>query len=328
MIDVGYILPFRAAGDENVEELASYLKMLANHVAELIVVDGSDAEAWDAHDLLWGSFCKHVRPRDDLHFANGKVDGVITGVEMSSLSKVVIADDDVRYEPESLARVASLLEEADLVIPQNFFSERPWHALWDTGRTLLNRAFSWDYPGTLGFRRDIFLAAGGYDGDVMFENLELIRTIQAAGGQVVAPLDLLVERQPPEAGRFFSQRIRQAYDEFALPARLVLFLSVMPAVGTLVLTGRKRWLPVIFGTTVAIAERGRRQPGGRRVYPAMASFMAPFWLLERGLCMWLAVGELLKGGIGYRGRRIRAAAHSRKAIASRLPYPWTRGSQP
>lgn len=324
MSGISYILAFKAAGDEDVGELASYLKTLSNHVSEVIVVNGSHDDLWTEHDRLWGSYCLHMRPRSDLRFANGKVDGVITGVESASCEVVVIADDDVRYDLPSLDRIVQLFTEADLVIPQNHFSEHPWHAAWDTGRTLLNRAVSYDYPGTLAVRREVFMSCGGYDGDVMFENLELIRTVEAAGGRVLAPLDLLVERRPPEAARFVSQRVRQAYDEFALPGRLLLFLSVLPGIGALVWLRRWRLLAGALVMPVAVAELGRRRGGGRRVYPRRASFLAPLWLLERGVCMWFAVIELLRGGIPYRGTRIRMAAHRTRTIANRLPYPWAR----
>jgi hypothetical protein len=98
------------------------------------------------------------------------------------------------------------LGEADLVRPQNYFAELPWHARWDTARSLLNRVFSGDlefpigdFPGTLAVRRRALLATGGYDGDALFENLELMRTVRAAGGRVVTPLDLYVAPRPPRS---------------------------------------------------------------------------------------------------------------------------------
>ena len=120
----------------------------------------------------------------------GKVNGVVTGVRECSHERVVIADDDVRYDAAALRRVVALLDEADLVRPQNYFDPLPWHARWDTARSLLNRVFTGDpafpvgdFPGTLAVRRSAFLASGAYDGDALFENLELMRTIRAAGGR-------------------------------------------------------------------------------------------------------------------------------------------------
>ena len=57
-------------------------------------------------------------------------------------SAVVIADDDVRYDPRPAhPRRRISCATHDLVRPQNYFSPLPWHAVWDTARTLINRAF-------------------------------------------------------------------------------------------------------------------------------------------------------------------------------------------
>ena len=79
------------------------------------------------------------------------------------------------------------MRDVELVRPQNYFAPLRWHARWDTARTLLNRvAGGVDFPGTLAVRRSRSSQTDGYDGDVLFENLELIRTIEAAGGRVLA----------------------------------------------------------------------------------------------------------------------------------------------
>ncbi|SNT63817.1 hypothetical protein SAMN05216276_110512 [Streptosporangium subroseum] len=120
-------------------------------------------------------------------FANGKVNGVITGLRRARPEHVIIADDDVRYGGSEPARLDALLKRADLVRPQNRFDPMPWHARWDSARTLLNCGFGADHPGTFGVRRSTFLAMGGYDGNVLFENLELIRTVGAHGGREERP---------------------------------------------------------------------------------------------------------------------------------------------
>ncbi|GAA2210780.1 hypothetical protein GCM10009850_062390 [Nonomuraea monospora] len=304
-----YVLPLRWADDRGLGELTAYLRALGRHV-RIIVVDGSPPELFERHAAAWHGLAAHVRPAPDLRFANGKVNGVITGMRLATAEHVVIADDDVRYDEPALARMAALLARADLVRPQNHFARLPWHARWDTARTLLNRGLGADYPGTLGVRRSFFLRMGGYDGDVLFENLELIRTVRAHGGTELRPLDLYVPRLPPEAARFWSQRVRQAYDDLAQPARLALFLSVLPGLAWCVL--RRRYGPVAAGAcaAVALAELGRRRAGGGRVFPRTASLFAPVWVLERAVCGWLAVGAAACGGVPYAGRRLRRAAHS------------------
>ncbi|MFC4061221.1 glycosyltransferase [Planomonospora corallina] len=304
-----YVLPLRWTEDSGLDELTGYLRGLRRH-ARVIVVDGSPPELFDRHARRWHGLVTHLRPDPDLDFANGKVSGVVTGMRRATAGHVVIADDDVRYDAAALERVRALLEEADLVRPQNHFDPLPWHARWDTARTLLNRGLSADYPGTFGVRRSSFEWMGGYDGDVLFENLELIRTVRAWGGRELRPPDLYVRRLPPDAGRFWSQRVRQAYDDLAQPGRMAFFLAVLPALAAALLRRRHRAVLAGAGLAAGLAEVGRRRAGGRRVFPADASLFAPVWVLERAVCSWLALAARLRGGVPYAGRRLRVAAHS------------------
>ncbi|GAB2462183.1 hypothetical protein GCM10027187_32850 [Streptosporangium sandarakinum] len=311
-----YVLPLRwDDGDEaGLAELTGYLRRLARHT-RVIVVDGSPSPVFERHAAAWAGIAEHLRPDDDLAFVNGKVNGVVTGMRRARAGRVVIADDDVRYGAAELASIGALLGWADLVRPQNHFDPLPWHARWDTARTLLNRAFGADYPGTFGVRRSVFHEMGGYDGDVLFENLELIRTVRAHGGRECHLLGLYVRRLPPDPARFWSQRVRQAYDDLAQPVRLAAFLSVLPALAVALSRRRYGMVLVCAGLAVGIAEAGRRRAGGRRVFPFSAALFAPVWLLERAVCAWLALAaRLFLGGVPYAGRRMRTAAHSTRWI--------------
>lgn len=316
LLDAAYVLPLRRERPGPVAELAAYLRRVGGLVPELLVVDGSSPPLFRRHrEALAGTGARHLAPHTDLRFRMGKVNGVLTGVRECARERVVIADDDVRYDEAALRRTVALLGEADLVRPQNYFDPLPWHARWDTARSLLNRVFTGDsafpvgdFPGTLAVRRSTLLAAGGYDGDVLFENLELMRTVRAVGGTVATPLDLYVARRPPDAAHFASQRVRQAYDDFAIPARMAAWLALAPA--TLAVAARTRGGAVGVGAlmTVGVAELGRRRAGGAAVFPLSGSLLAPAWLAERALCSWLAVGARLRGGARYRGGRLPRAA--------------------
>ncbi len=310
-----YVLPLRWTEPGPIEELAAYLREVEGEVDEIVVVDGSPSPLFERHAAALAGVARHLPPHPDLSFQMGKVNGVITGVRECESERIVIADDDVRYEPGSLRRTLALLAEADLVRPQNYFDELPWHARWDSARSLLNRVFTGDltfpvgdFPGTLAVRREAFLRSGAYDGDALFENLELMRTILAAGGVVVSPLDLYVARRPPETAHFRSQRVRQAYDDFAIPARFVTFLVLPPLAAELLRRGRGRWLGTAALASVAAAELGRRRAGGQRHFPLSGSLLAPVWIAERSLCCWAALVERGAGGVRYGDRRIAHAA--------------------
>ena len=318
-IDCSYVLPLRvtagAAAAEIAAELGGYLASVVTWCADVIVVDGSPQAIFEVIGQELPGAVRHVRPDPRHAGLFGKVTGVLTGVDLAAHEAIVVADDDVRYGREEVARVVALLGQYELVSPQNYFAPRPWHATWDTARTLLNRATGADFPGTLGMRRSALLAAGGYDADVLFENLELIRTIEAHGGRTTAPPDLYVRRLPPTTAYFLSQRTRQAYDDFALPLRMGVWLAILPTL--LLSAARGRPVPpasMALGA-ITLAEFGRRRAGGTRVFPLAASLLAPAWLLERGVCAWLALLERLRyGGVRYGASVICVAAHSRRKL--------------
>ena len=321
-----YVLPLRWSEPGPIGELASYLHALGacGLLAEVLVVDGSPPPLFESHAEALRGVATHLPPHDDLAFPMGKVNGVITGIRECSCERVVIADDDVRYEPAALARTLALLAGADLVRPQNYFAELPWHARWDTARSLLNRVFTGDpdfpvgdFPGTLAVRRGTFLRSGAYDGRAMFENLELMRTIAAAGGTVVTPLDLYVARRAPSTGHFFSQRVRQAYDDFAIPARIGAFLAIGPGAAALLRRGKGRHLLLTALATIGLAELGRRRASGAERFPPSGALLAPAWVGERSICAWLALWSKLRGGIPYGDRRLPHSASSMRRLRRR-----------
>lgn len=316
-MEISYILPLRASRPRLNSDFTSYLQWVAER-AELLVIDGSAPEVFREHAREWGGFAAHRPPDSDLVTPMGKVGGVLTGVRYATHERLVIADDDVRYDDISLRRIAAMLDGADVIRPQNYFDPLPWHAWVDTARTLLNRASGGDWPGTLAVRRSLVQSTGGYDGSVLFENLELIRTVRAAGGAQAVPLDLFVRRDPPDTGHFWGQRVRQAYDEFARPERMAVYLALLPVAAAL--AARRKWptLVAAAAATAGLAEWGRRRSGGAAVFPAGASLLAPVWLLERGICMWLALGaRVLLGGVPYRDGILTRAATPERILWAR-----------
>jgi CDGSH-type Zn-finger protein len=307
-----YVLPIKrseASGCD--DDLNDYLRWLAPRLP-VVVADGSPAAVFAAHNRRWGDIVTHVRVTSEA--PNGKVAGVCDGVAAARTEGIVIADDDVRYDEESLAAVARFLERHAFVMPQNYFDPAPWHARWDTGRSLLNRSVGFDYAGTVGVRRSAFAAAGGYCGAVLFENLELMRTISASGQDVYNATDVYVARRPPSFRQFLDQRVRQAYDSRAQPWRLLVELGMLPA-ALVAAALHPATLLVAAVMVVALAEVGRRRAGGQSIWPATSPVWSLGWVVERSITAWLATGAAARGGVRYRGRRLRVAAHRLLALA-------------
>lgn len=317
LADARYVLPLKWSDDTGLDELAHYLAEVVTWMP-VTVVDGSAEKLFAAHRTALPETVEHVRP-DRWQGANGKVAGVMTGVRRAAEERIVVADDDVRHTRGTLERIVGLLGEAEVVRPQNYYLQLPWQARWDTGRTLLNRALGGDWPGTLGVRRSALLDAGGYDGYVLFENLELVRTVRAAGGREIVALDVLVGRMPPTVSHFLGQRVRQAYDDFAQPARLLAELSLLPLLGWAVRRPGRCAAGAL--AVCGVAEFGRRRHGGAAVYPGGTVLWVPLWVLERSVCVWAAVVVRARGGVSYAGSRLRTAGHSRAALRRRLRGP-------
>jgi hypothetical protein len=296
---ISYVLPVRAEAPDH--ELMAYVRGLARQVDDVIVVEGSPAPVFDEHGGDLPAGVRHVRP--SVVTPMGKVGGVLTGVRLARHDRVVIADDDVRWDRELLELAWTRAGSAPVARPQNAFDPAPWHARWDTGRILLNRATSGDWPGTMLVRRSAL--PDGYAGDVLFENLELVRTVEARGGRERVLFDVVVPRRPPSPARFLEQRVRQAYDEWARPWRLALQLSLLPVA----LRWPRRAPLAIAAAAIATAEAGRRRGGGRAHWRPTATVWAAAWIAERSVTSWLAVVARARGGVRYRDERLAVAAH-------------------
>src|SRR6476620_437923 len=106
-----YILPIKSVVSQAEGELTEYLRFLSS-LAEVIVVDGSAPELFERHAFAWSGMVRHVVPAPDLATPMGKVGGVLTGMRLASHERLVIADDDVRYDAPGLERMSRAPDDA------------------------------------------------------------------------------------------------------------------------------------------------------------------------------------------------------------------------
>jgi hypothetical protein len=316
-----YILPITVSSLRGFNELTGYLLRLRRIAPQLqlIVVDGSPVNVFAAHARRWSRFVTHVRPAS-LRCLNGKVRGVLTGFAFASHDKIIIADEEIRYDARSLAQMIDALDHAEVVRPQSYFMPDTWQTLVDSSSALINRATGGDWPGTLGVRRHVL--HGGYIGDVLFENLELVRTVRASGGRELVAHDIFVARRPANNEHFFGHRIRQAYSEFARPMRMALALLTLPLTVLAIVALRFDLLAVFSCVALVTAETGRMRAGAYRYFSFRSSLAAPFWILEQSVCAWLAVAmRLYYGGIPHSGSVIQTAATPSHLLVERIREP-------
>ncbi|MFL6588946.1 MAG: glycosyltransferase [Chthoniobacterales bacterium] len=331
-----YLLPIRRAAFSEAEatELAQYFRDLAENNCDVLVVDGSPPDVFDRHDEAWREVCRHERVDRSFGFMNDKVNGIHTGVNLATTEKIVLGDDDIRYCGREIHRICELLGDFEVVRPQNFLSPLPWWARMEASRMLINRATlrTADYPGTCAFRRETMLRVGPYDGDVLFDNEEMIRHFAREGATVKYATNLFVQKKPPSFRKWIEQRPRQAYEDFSLRAKTILFFSI-PPIGAIaaVLFGWKgiaMWIGLIAVVGISLAIAGRVRGSARQYFPWSVCLFAPLWTLERSASTYWALywhfgyggypfgDKILSKGIGrdwISGGRVAAEAAARQS---------------
>ena len=278
--------------------------MLNASGCEVVVVDGSPGEVFAQHHQTWSDVCRHHEVDRRFGYLNDKVNGIHTGVELASNEKIILADDDIRYTTVDVTKMIALLDEFEMVRPQNFLSPLPWWARMESARMLINRATLriGDYPGTCAFRRATMLRIGHYDGDVLFDNEELIRHFARAGAKIDYAIDFFILKRPPHFRKWLEQRPRQAYEDFGLHAKTTLFflLSLVVILSAIVggFAAFVICIVILSISAIALACAGGARGEASNYIPPWLCLYAPLWIAERSLSTYWALYWHLRHG-GY-----------------------------
>jgi hypothetical protein len=169
---------------------------------------------------------------------------------------------------------------------------------------LINRATlrAADYPGTCGFRRQTFIKAGEYDGDVLFDNEELIRHFARSNARIAYENDFFILKSAPTFKKWLEQRPRQAYEDFGLRLKTILFAALLPISMAIAIVDPK-WLSIFF-FSILIALAGWLRGSARKYFPFRVCFFAPLWIFERTLSTyWAFYWFVTRGGYPF-GKRL------------------------
>ena len=300
-----YLLPIRRTrfDEPDTADFLAYFRTLAAAGCEVLIVDGSPPPVFAAHHRAWSSVAIHITVDPRYPYLNGKVNGIHTGVAVASCERIILADDDIRYSRQDIDCMCRLLTRHELVRPQNHLSPLPIWARLEAARMLLNRGVlpTGDYPGTCGVRRSAMLRVGHYDGDVLFDNEELVRHFVVKGADVCYATDFFVLKRPPTFRKWLEQRPRQAYEDFVMRLKTVAFMALLPTGVAIGLSWGSAavmaYASTIAAAAIAVAARGRRGRA-RRFFPAAIALAAPLWILERSLSVYWALYWYLRRG-GY-----------------------------
>ena len=232
-----------------------------------------------------------------LHMPGGPVDLVRSATAVSACEKVIVATDDIRYTPESIARLCALLDAHEVVEPQDYLDPLPWWGTIDAARILLHRAIEPqpDHGATFGFRRAVVRSLRNLT--TPEANSDPVRRLSGHGAEVHPAGDVFVRREPRALPDWLADRPRVAGADFVLPIKTAFFLSVVPLLLLLAILGGLQlasgYASVIAFASVALALRGRS--GASSFFPLRACLFAPLWVFERSLSVYWALFRKLRG---------------------------------
>jgi len=296
--DAEYVLVLCWQKSGPIVDVARYAAAISEWMP-VTVIDASPPALADVHARVLPASVRHHRAGVAVAIGlHGHAHGVHSGLLPGLKPRVVIAAHDVRYDRASLAAALHAAPDADLVLPQTVLRPQPWQARWDTARSLVTRAmvspwFSGDENATAIVCRDTFQAVGGLESPLLHDVPELQRTVASVGGEVVVALDVYVARVAPSVPRFWRDRVAQAENSFAHPARVAGELALLPSI--LLAARRPSLLAVVALGTMVVAEVGRRRAGGGQHYRADAALWAPVWVAERAVGAWAAIARRVRG---------------------------------
>ena len=302
-----YLLTVRRArfNAEEAADFRGYFRTLAAAGCEVLVVDGSPPDVFAEHEKAWRSVCRHEPVDPQYKYLNGKVNGIHTGVAVAAHDRIILADDDIRYTPDDARRMAGLLADYDMVRPQNYLYPLPVWARTEAARMLINRAWisEGDYSGTLGVTKNAMLRVGHYDGDVLFDNEEIVRHFRLKGASVKYARDFFLLKLPPTFGKWIEQRPRQAYEDFVMRAKTFFFASLPLLLAfTWIKAGWQLsliYVAVISVGACAVAARGLTD-GAARFFPSQMVLYAPLWVAERSVSTyWAFYWYFTRGGYPF-----------------------------
>lgn len=286
-------------------EFRDYFRLLAGADCEVLVVDGSPFDVFAAHGEAWRGACRHVAVDSQYKYLNGKVNGIHTGIALATHEAVILADDDIRYTVRDVKRMTELLDAGDMVRPQNYLRPLPFWARMEAARMLINRAWiaEGDYTGTLGVRRSAMRLYGDYDGDVLFDNEEIVRHFRTQKARIAYARDFFIEKRPSTFRKWIEQRPRQAYEDFVMRGKTFFFASLPFAFMMSWLLGRFAWalllLIVVACGSIFFAYRGC-DGEARRYFPKSVCLYAPLWIVERAFSTyWAFYWRATRGGYPF-----------------------------
>jgi hypothetical protein len=307
---------------DDLRDLASYLSTISVAGCEAIVVDGSPTPIFESNRAVLRWVSRHLAARPRHRNFTGGIDAVRTAVDVSSCDKIIVADENVRYQPDAIERVCNLLDQHEVVEPQDYFEPLPWWSGIEAGRMLVHRGVEPlpDHGATFGIRKSSIRGLRGVDIIAWSNGEDAVRRLASQGAEVFSACDVFVRRLPPPLDHWLLDRPRQAAGDFAMPVKTAFFFALLPIAIVLATFGGIRlaggYAGAIAFASMVLAVRGRG--GATTFFPLRACLCAPLWVFERSVSVYWALFRKLQGSSRIVTRPAVAEGGAGAKVASNL----------
>jgi ceramide glucosyltransferase len=274
-----------------------------------------------------------------LHGLNRKVSNLINMEQRIRHDVVVLADSDMRVEPDYLARVVAALQAPGIGAVTLLYYGVPATGIWSQFAALainshflpgvvVNLALDWARPcfgSTIALRRDTLAAIGGFEAVAytLADDYALGQALRAQGHTISVPsfavAHMCTSKSAYELWRHelrWSRTIR-SIDPGGFAGSIVTHPVPWAVIGTLLGAASTTLAPALVILMVSIACRIALL---KHVERAFGVHPQPYWLVPARDLLSFAVFLLsfLGRNVSWRGRRYRAAASGSRAGGSRL----------
>ncbi|MBV8546002.1 MAG: hypothetical protein JO093_13055 [Acidobacteria bacterium] len=306
---------------DDLRDLAAYLSTISVAGCEVIVVDASPSPIFENNRAVLRWVSSHIAARPRHRNFTGGIDSVRTALDVSSCDKIIVADENVRYDAGAIESVCDLLDLHEVVEPQDYFEPLPWWSGIEAGRMLVHRGVEPlpDHGATFGIRKSSVRGLRGVD--IAWSNGEdAVRRLASQGAEVFSACEVFVRRLPPPLDHWLRDRQRQAGGDFALPVKSAFFFALLPIAILLATIGGFRlaggYAGAIAFASIVLAVRGRG--GASSFFPLRACLCAPLWVFERSVSVYWALFRKLQRSSTETSRPAVADGGAASKVASNL----------
>lgn len=310
------VIPIKVSSLTSLAGLRECLAKLLSHPfpfeLEVIITDESPDDVFAAIDGWFQHEPRvtHICPRDECRTGrNDKLNGIYDAMNHVSYDYIVLVDDHYRLSVDNLDQILSLFGEYDCFKCMVDFDQTRISSLVDVcGIFIINMLHPYrQFCGHLCFNLQTIKEIGFPSRDMLFDELGMELQFRKHQKKVHFADKIFFEAvQKISWKRFFEQRLRYAYENFAFPLRFSLFLCVLPLILACALIGKSFAIGFIVLLTLAVVCLGLvgqiKYRQGR--FPVWTFLLSPVWFWFYPFTTWLAIVYRLRGGVKFGGRKI------------------------